>query len=64
MLHMHMDLVRDTLEFVINRSIAKTIIGDLFFRDDKQLDECSDDDNDDDVDTADVIAHKVAKKAN
>jgi hypothetical protein len=64
MLHMHMDLARDTLEFVISRSITKTIIDDLFFRDDKQLDKCSDNDNDDDVDTIDVIAHKVAKKAN
>jgi hypothetical protein len=31
MLHAHMDLAMDMLEFIINRSIIKTIIGDLFF---------------------------------
>ncbi len=30
-LHTHMDLATDTFEFVISRSIAKTIIDDLFF---------------------------------
>jgi hypothetical protein len=40
------------------------IIGDLFFRDKEQLDECSGNDNDDDVDAAIAIACKVAKKAN
>ncbi len=63
-LHVHMDLAMDTLEFVIRRSIAETIISDLFFRDDEQFDECSDDDNDDNVDVADAIARKAIKKAN
>ncbi|CAM6029422.1 unnamed protein product [Sphagnum balticum] len=64
MMHVHMDLATDTLEFVISRSIVETIIGDLCFRDDEQLDECSGNDSDDDVDAAVVIACKVAKKAN
>jgi hypothetical protein len=59
-----MDLATDTLEFVISRSIVKTIINDLFFRDDEQFDECSNNDNDDNVDAAVAIAYKVAKKAN
>ncbi len=59
---MHMDLAMDTLEFVINISIAETIIDDLFFQDNKQLDKCSSDDSNDNVDMADVIAHKAAKK--
>jgi hypothetical protein len=63
-LHAHMDLATDTLEFVISRSIVKTIINDLFFRDDEQFDECSNNDNDDNVDAAVAIAYKVAKKAN
>jgi hypothetical protein len=63
-LHVHMDLAMDTLEFIINRSIVETIIGDLFFRDDKQLDECSGNDSDDDMDATVAIACKVAKKAN
>jgi hypothetical protein len=37
-LHTHMDLATDTFEFVISRSIVETIIGDLFFQDDEQLD--------------------------
>jgi hypothetical protein len=40
------------------------IIDNLIFRDDEQLDECSGNDSDDDVDAAIVIAYKVAKKAN
>jgi len=59
-----MDLAIDTFKFIISRSIAETIIDDLFFRDDEQLDECNGNDNDDDVDTADAITRKVAKKAN
>ncbi len=62
-LHMHMDLATDTLEFVISRSIAKTIIDDLFFWDDKQLDECNGNNSDDDMDVANAIACKAAKKA-
>jgi hypothetical protein len=64
MLYAHMDLVTDMLEFIINISIIKIIIGDLFFRDDEQLDECNNDDIDDDVDVADAIARKATKKAN
>jgi hypothetical protein len=60
---MHMDLATDTLEFVISRSIAKTIIDDLFFWDDKQLDECNGNNSDDDMDAANAIACKAAKKA-
>jgi hypothetical protein len=33
------------------------IINNLFFWDDEQLDECSDDDSDDNVDTTDAIAY-------
>lgn len=64
MLHAHMDLATGTLEFVISKSIVETIIGDLFFRDDEQFDECSGNDSDDDVDAAVAITCKVAKKAN
>jgi len=59
MLHAHMDLAMDTLEFVIKRSI-----GELFFRDDEQFDECSGNDSDVGVGATVAIACKVAKKAN
>ncbi|CAM6017989.1 unnamed protein product [Sphagnum balticum] len=59
-----MDLATDTLEFVINISIVETIISDLFFRDDEQLDKCSGNDSDDDMDATVEIDCKVAKKAN
>ncbi len=64
MLHAHMDLATDMLEFVIRRSIVETIISDLFFRDDEQLDECNGNDSDDNMDAAVAIAYKVAKQAN
>lgn len=63
-LHVHMDLAMDTLKFVISKSIAKMIIDNLFFQDDKQLDKCSSNNSDDDMDVANAIAHKAAKKAN
>ncbi len=59
-----MDLATDTLEFVISKSIIETIIGDLFFRDDEQFDECSGNDSDDDMDVAVTITYKVVKEAN
>ncbi len=54
----------NTVEFIISKSIVDIIIGDLFFRDDEQLDESSGNDSDDDVDATVVIAYKVAKKDN
>jgi hypothetical protein len=54
-----MDLDNDILTFVINASIMNTIIGDMFFRDDKVVVD-SDDANDDDV--VGTAARKVAKK--
>jgi hypothetical protein len=58
-LHWYMDLDNDILTFVINASIMNTIIGDMFFRDDKVVVD-SDDANDDDV--VGTAARKVAKK--
>jgi hypothetical protein len=50
-LHQHMDLAIDTLTFLINAPIVETIIGDMFFHNDKQLHEFND------------IAETIAKKA-
>jgi len=58
-LHRYMDLDNDILTFMINASIVNTIIGDMFFRDDKVVVDSDDADNDDVVDAA---AKKAAKK--
>jgi hypothetical protein len=34
-LHQHMDLIVDSIEFVISAIIVDTIIGDIFFRNDE-----------------------------
>ncbi len=36
-LHQHTDLTVDSIEFVISVNIVNTIIGDIFFRNDKQF---------------------------
>jgi hypothetical protein len=58
-LHQYMDLDSDILTFMINASIVNTIIGDMFFRDDKVVVDSDDADDDDVVGTA---ARKAAKK--
>jgi len=54
----HMDLTSDSIEFVISANIVNTIIGDIFFRNDKQL--FNDSDSDDDTAVTKAIANKVA----
>jgi len=53
-----MDLTSDSIEFVISANIVNTIIGDIFFRNDKQL--FNDSDSDDDTAVTKAIANKVA----
>jgi hypothetical protein len=60
-LHQHMDLTTDSIEFVILANIVDTIIGDIFFRNDEQL--FNDNDSDDDTATAETIAKRAAKKS-
>jgi hypothetical protein len=57
-LHQYMDLDSNILTFMINASIMNTIIGDMFFRDDKVV--VDSDHADDDV--VGAAARKVAKK--
>jgi hypothetical protein len=56
-----MDLTTDSIEFVIPANIVDTIIGNIFFRNDEQL--FNDNDNDDDIVAAEMIAKRVAKKS-
>ncbi len=45
-LHQHMDLITDSIKFVISANIVNTIIGNIFFCNDEQLLNDSDSDND------------------
>jgi hypothetical protein len=56
-----MDLTVDSIEFVISTNIVDTIIGNIFFHDDKHL--SNDSDNDDDTVTIEAIMKKAAKKS-
>ncbi|CAM6008391.1 unnamed protein product [Sphagnum balticum] len=56
-----MDLIADSIEFVILVDIINTIIGDIFFRNDEQL--LNDNDNDNDITAVEAIAKRVAKKS-
>ncbi len=58
-LHRYMDLDTNIVMFMINASIVNTIIGDMFFWDDKVVVD-SDDANDDDV--VGAAARKATKK--
>jgi hypothetical protein len=60
-LHQHMDLTTDSIEFVISIDVVDMIIGDIFFCNDKQL--LNDSDNDDDIVVAEMIAKRVTKKS-
>jgi hypothetical protein len=60
-LHQHMDLIVNSIEFIILADIVDTIIGDIFFRNDKQL--LNDNDTDDDTATIEAIVKKAAKKS-
>jgi len=60
-LHQHTDLTADSIEFVISANIVNTIIGDIFFRIDKQL--LNDSNSDDDTATSKAITNKAAKKS-
>uniref|UniRef100_M4BXL8 Uncharacterized protein n=1 Tax=Hyaloperonospora arabidopsidis (strain Emoy2) TaxID=559515 RepID=M4BXL8_HYAAE len=46
-LHHYLDIEGDTMEFKVSPPIVETIIGDMFFRNDKMLDNAEDDDEDD-----------------
>jgi hypothetical protein len=56
-----MDLTADSMEFVISTDIVNTIIGDIFFHNDKQL--LNDNDNDNDTALIEAIAKRAAKKS-
>jgi hypothetical protein len=59
-LHQHIYLTADSIDYLISADIVETIIGNLFFRDDEQL---NDDNNDnDDTGAAETIAKKVANR--
>ncbi|CAM6001651.1 unnamed protein product [Sphagnum balticum] len=60
-LHQHMDLTMNSIKFVISVDIVDTIIGDIFFCNDEQL--LNDSDNDNDTAVAKVIAKRAAKKS-
>lgn len=56
-----MDLTVNSIEFIILADIVDTIIGDIFFRNDKQLLKGSDNDND--IVKVEAIAKRAAKKS-
>ncbi|CAK9236571.1 unnamed protein product [Sphagnum troendelagicum] len=56
-----MDLTADLIEFLILIDIVNTIIGDIFFHNDKQL--FNDSNNDDDIVMAKVTAKMATKKS-
>jgi hypothetical protein len=56
-----MDLTANSIKFVILADIVDTIIGDIFFRNDEQL--LNDSNNDNDITATEVIAKRVAKKS-
>ncbi len=61
-LHHHFDLDKDTYEFFIYTEIVDVIIGNLFFRDDKQLENIDADDGK--QNPADAVRKKVIEKQN
>jgi len=61
MLDHHFDHDKDMYEFFLSTEIVEVIIGDLFFRDDKQL---KDIDDDDEQNPTDAARKKLVKKHN
>jgi hypothetical protein len=57
----HFDHDKDTYEFFLSTKIMEVIIGDLFFRDDEQLEDI---DDDDEHNSADAARKKFVKKQN
>ncbi len=57
----HFDHDKDMYEFFLSTEIVEVIIGDLFFRDDEQLEDI---DDDDEQNPADVARKKLVKKHN
>ncbi len=51
-LYHHFDHDKDTYEFFLSTKIVEVIIGDLFFRDDEQLEDIDDDDEQNPADAA------------
>ncbi len=60
-LYHHFDYDKDTYEFFLSTEIVEVIIGDLFFRDDEQLEDI---DDDDEQNLVDVARKKLIKKQN
>ncbi|CAK9258551.1 unnamed protein product [Sphagnum jensenii] len=60
-LHHHFDLDKDMYEFSFSADIVEVIIGDLFFRDDEQLE---DTDDDGEQNPADAARKELIKKKN
>jgi len=58
----HFDHDKDTYEFFLSTEIVEVIIGDLFFRNDEQLEDI--DDDDDEQNPADAARKKLVKKQN
>jgi hypothetical protein len=56
-LHQHMDLIADSIEFIISVDIVNTIINDIFFHNDEHV--LNDSNNDHDI----VATHAIAKMA-
>jgi hypothetical protein len=61
MLDHHFDHDKDTYEFFLSTEIVEAIIGDLFFRNNEQLEDIDDDDEQNPVDAA---RKKLVKKQN
>ncbi len=60
-LHQHMDQTMESIKFVISTDIVDTIIVDIFFCNDEQL--FNDSNNDDDTAATKVIAKRATKKS-
>jgi hypothetical protein len=58
----HFDHDKDTYEFFLSIEIVEVIIGDLFFRNDEQLEDI--DDDDDEQNSTDAARKKLVKKQN
>ncbi|CAM6028161.1 unnamed protein product [Sphagnum balticum] len=56
-----MDLIANSIKFVILTNIVNTIIGDIFFNNDEQL--FNDSDSDNDTATVEAIVKRVTKKS-
>jgi hypothetical protein len=56
-----MDLTAELIEFVISTDIVDTIIGDIFFNNEEQL--LNDSNNDDHTATVEAITKRAAKKS-